>query len=139
MAADLFTIGHSSHDLGSFFTFLQKHHVDALADVRSSPYSSRHPQFNRESIQRAVAGYGIRYVFLGNELGARSHDEHVYVDGKASYTLIATSTAFVKGLQRVKRGLKRYKLALMCAEKDPLACHRMILVLSASKERRHSN
>ena len=126
--ADLFTIGHSNHELRRFFSLLQEHCVTALVDVRSRPYSARHPQFNRESVRRAVGSYGMKYVFLGKELGGRSEHDQVYVAGRVSYRLIAATTSFVEGLQRVKRGVEKHTLALMCAEKDPLTCHRMILV-----------
>lgn len=126
--AELFTIGHSTHSLERFFSFLQKHGITALVDVRSRPYSTRHPQFNRDCVQHAAVDYGMKYVFLGKELGARSDDDQVYVDGKASYRLIAETAAFMTGMKRLKRGVMTHTLALMCAEKDPITCHRMILV-----------
>jgi hypothetical protein len=75
-----------------------------------------------------LAKEGIRYVFLGRELGARPSDQECYVDGKAVYERIAATKAFHEGIQRVLNGLKKHKLSLMCAEKDPLTCHRAILV-----------
>jgi uncharacterized protein (DUF488 family) len=124
----LFTIGHSDHAAGVFIHLLRQHGVNALTDVRSSPYSRRYPQFNREALAADVERAGIRYVFLGDELGARRSEPECYEDGKARYSLIARSSLFAQGLERVRQGAEKYCVALMCAEKDPLTCHRAILV-----------
>jgi uncharacterized protein (DUF488 family) len=124
----LFTIGHSDHATGAFIDLLRQHGVTALTDVRSSPYSRRCPQFNREALAAEVERAGIRYVFLGAELGARRSEPECYEDGKARYSLIARSPLFAQGLERVRQGAEQYRIALMCAEKDPLTCHRAILV-----------
>ena len=70
----------------------------------------------------------IGYVFLGRELGARREEPEVYVDGKVSFDLAAASPLFTSGLARLQKGLSKHRIALLCAEKDPLDCHRMILV-----------
>jgi uncharacterized protein (DUF488 family) len=124
----LLTIGHSDHAAGVFIDLLRQHGVTALTDVRSSPYSRRYPQFNREALSADVERAGIRYVFLGAELGARRSEPECYEDGKARYPLIARSPLFSQGLERVRQGAEKYRVALMCAEKDPLTCHRAILV-----------
>ena len=41
---------------------------------------------------------------------------------------IAEAPTFQSGLQRVIQGSQQFRLALMCAEKDPLECHRALLV-----------
>lgn len=124
----LFSIGHSNHEIDAFIQLLQKHGVTAVADVRSHPYSRFLPQFNRASLQELLTKEGIQYVFLGRELGARPSNQDCYVDGKALYERIASTDAFHKGIQRIQNGLKKHKISLMCAEKDPLTCHRAILV-----------
>lgn len=86
------------------------------------------PHFNRASLQEFLAKEGIQYVFLGRELGARPSKQDCYVDGKAVYERIAATDAFHEGIQRIQNGLKKHKISLMCAEKDPLTCHRAILV-----------
>lgn len=125
---ELFTIGHSTQSWEQFHDRLVCHRIDAVGDVRSSPYSARLPQFNREILERALKSAGIHYVFLGNELGARRSERECYVDGIARYDRIARTPAFHSGLERVRKGVGRFRLALMCAEKDPLECHRTILV-----------
>jgi uncharacterized protein (DUF488 family) len=124
----LFTIGHSDHSTEVLLALLRQHDITAVADVRSLPYSRRHPQFNREAIAAELQQLEIRYVFLGAELGARRSEPECYEDGKARYSLIASSPLFRQGLERIRRGTEKYRLALMCAEKDPLTCHRTILV-----------
>jgi uncharacterized protein (DUF488 family) len=124
----LFTIGHSDHELAKLVDLLRQHRVEVVADVRSQPYSARLPQFNKELLERGLRENGIQYVFLGRELGARRDEPECYVEGQARYDLVARTIAFAKGLQRVRNGLDKYPVALLCAEKDPLTCHRTILV-----------
>ena len=125
---ELFTIGHSNHSIEAFIALLQQHGVTALADVRSHPYSRYLPHFNQTPLKTALFDAGIRYVFLGRELGARPSDPTCYVDGKALYERIASTELFSQGIQRILKGAETYKIALMCAEKDPITCHRAILV-----------
>ncbi|MBR8834051.1 MAG: DUF488 domain-containing protein [Stigonema ocellatum SAG 48.90 = DSM 106950] len=125
---ELLTIGHSNHSIEAFIALLQKHKVTAVADVRSHPYSRYLPHFNQALLKPALLNVEIHYVFLGRELGARSDDPTCYVDGKALYTKIAATKLFSEGIQRILKGAEKYKIVLMCAEKDPIICHRAILV-----------
>lgn len=127
----LYTIGHSNHSRDAFTELLQAHRVTAVCDVRSAPYSRYSPHFNRDALKHALTAAGIAYVFMGKELGARSDDPRCYIGGQANYQLIAATPTFQEGLRRVRQGLERYAVALMCAEKDPLTCHRTILVARA--------
>jgi len=125
---ELFTVGHSTQRLDSFIALLQRHRIEVTADVRSRPYSARFPHFSKEPLQQSLKLAGIRYVFLGRELGARREEPECYNDGRAEYERIAQLPAFVEGIQRVLTGAVSYRVALMCAEQDPLTCHRTILV-----------
>lgn len=124
----VYTIGHSTHPIERFVELLRGHGISALGDVRSQPWSRRNPQFNRETLQRSLRDAGIAYVYLGAELGARSDDPACYEGERVSYELLARSAAFRRGLERVAEGARRYRLAIMCAEQEPLHCHRTILV-----------
>lgn len=124
----LYTIGHSNHALERFLELLGAHRIDAVADVRSQPYSRFNPQFRKAPLAHALGEAGLRYVFLGRELGARPDDPAVYVDGRVSYRRLAATARFRRGIGRLCTGAQRFRVAVMCAEKDPADCHRTILV-----------
>jgi uncharacterized protein (DUF488 family) len=125
------TIGHSTHSAEAFIALLRMHGVDAGGDVRSSPFSRFNPQFNRELLERQLRVNGIRYIFLGRELGARPEDPSCYAHGRVQYARLAQTDLFKSGLGRVMLGAARFRAALMCAEKEPLECHRTLLVARA--------
>ena len=122
------TIGHSTHTIEQFCDLLLTRDVTAIADVRSAPYSRYQPAFNRELLHQALTDRDIAYVFLGKELGARPNDPRLYEDGRVQFRRLADTELFHAGLDRVLQGAQRYRLALMCAEKEPLDCHRTLLV-----------
>jgi uncharacterized protein (DUF488 family) len=128
MFKDLYTIGHSTHSLERLTDLLGLHWVTAVADVRSHPYSRHNPQFNRETLKAQLKERGFGYVFLGVELGARREDPGCYREGQVQFELVARTALFKEGLARLHKGMKNYRICLMCAEKDPLFCHRTILV-----------
>lgn len=133
-AMELFTIGHSNHSIDALIELLQQHGITAVADVRSHPYSRFLPHFNQSALKAGLLREGIQYVFLGRELGARPTDRSCYVDGKASYEKIAATELFAEGIKRILKGSENYKISLMCAEKDPITCHRAILVCQHLRE-----
>jgi uncharacterized protein (DUF488 family) len=127
--SDIFTIGHSAHEIERFVALLTTSNVAAIADVRSAPYSRRHPQFNREALSNTLESRGIRYVFMGAELGGRGSGRPALgTQRRVSYASIAESSAFSEGVKRIVAGSQRMAIALMCAEKEPLNCHRGILI-----------
>src|SRR5689334_2499642 len=98
----IYTIGHSNHPIDRFIALLRQHGIEAVADVRSTPYSRFNPQFRKEKLQAALASAGIRYVFLGEELGARSKDPECYDEGgRVSYTRLASTDLFRRGIDRL--------------------------------------
>ena len=80
----LFTIGHSNHSIGDFIELLQAHAISVVIDVRSAPYSRRNDQFNHKVLGRHLLVAGMRYLFLGRELGTRSSDLACVVNGQGS-------------------------------------------------------
>ena len=124
----IFTIGHSNHPIEAFIALLHRHGITAVGDVRSHPYSRYVPQYSREPLQAALTQAGIEYVFLGKELGARSENPACYKQGKVQYDCLARQPQFAEGVRHINEGMQRYCIALMCAEKDPLECHRTLLV-----------
>ncbi len=124
----IFTIGHSNHTIEQFIWLLKQHQITVIADVRSIPYSRYNQQYNQEKLKHELNKNDIEYRFFGKELGARSDNPNCYIEKKAVYEKIAQTEEFLEGLERLKKGLNQYNIALMCAEKDPINCHRAILI-----------
>ena len=153
----VFTIGHSNHEPEEFLTLLQRHGVDVVVDVRSAPYSRYLPHFNKEHLAETLKQAAIRYSFKGKELGGQPADRAYYDDeGRVVYDRLAATAAFKGGIeyildtaavhpstrsepapystQRIDtiRGRTAaspaQRLALMCSEKEPLDCHRTLMV-----------
>jgi uncharacterized protein (DUF488 family) len=134
-ALTVFTIGHSTHSWERFIALLRGANVTAIADVRTSPYSRLYPHFNRDDLRQELRLDCISYVFLGKELGGRPSERKFYCEGVADYEKMAQASAFGEGLDRVVEGAKKYRIALMCSERDPLDCHRCLLVSRALAQR----
>jgi uncharacterized protein (DUF488 family) len=124
----LFTIGYSGLEIDRFLELLRERRVNILCDVRSVPYSRYRPDFSRRDLKQHLNKSGIKYAFFGNELGARPKERSVYVGGQAVHNLIAEKDFFRFGLDRLKKGIADHNLALLCSEREPLECHRSILV-----------
>ncbi len=128
---EVFAIGHSTLPYERFIALLRQAGVNAVADVRTSPFSRHFPQFNRDALKDELRLDGVSYVFLGKELGGRPTDRMLYSEGVADYEKMARCDEFGKGLGRVVEGAKKYRIALMCSEHDPVDCHRCLLVSRA--------
>jgi uncharacterized protein (DUF488 family) len=127
--ATLLTIGHSNHRLECFLALLRDHGIQGIADVRSWPASRYAPWFDSEPLADALGEAGVRYVFLGRELGGRPDDELLYDEsGRVRYDAVARSETFIRGLEKLRRGIDVLRVAVMCAEEDPEHCHRRLLV-----------
>ena len=134
----VYTIGHSSHSVELFTELLTKHTIQVLVDVRSAPYSRYAPQFDHDVLPRSLNPAGIKYLFLGRELGGRPNKPDYYdADGYVLYSRITTDTAFIEGIERLERGMPDFRIALMCGEEDPAHCHRRLLVTRVLMERGH--
>ncbi|MBA4098620.1 MAG: hypothetical protein C0484_17875 [Rhodospirillum sp.] len=131
----IYTIGHSNHSARRFIDLLQGAGIDCVADVRSTPFSRRNPQFSQKALMASFKDAGIEYWFLGDALGARPKDVDCYEGGKVSYARIAASPTFQEAIHALIDVSHAKRIALMCAEKEPLECHRTILVGRALKQR----
>jgi uncharacterized protein (DUF488 family) len=130
-AFDLWTIGHSNMPADRFVALLQRAGISAIADVRSAPFSRRFPWFSGKALAERLKGEGIAYVTLGDALGGRPNDPALYCEGVADYEGMAATPEFRAGLERVAEGAQRHRVCLMCAEREPLDCHRCLLVARA--------
>jgi uncharacterized protein (DUF488 family) len=131
----IFTVGHSHHELGYLIELLRRAGVTAVADVRSRPYSQRHPQFNRPELEDGVEAAGIAYAFLGDLLGGRPQQPSLYdAEGRVDYGRVRTTPFFRQGLARLCQVSAQHRVALLCAEEDPLDCHRGLMITPALVE-----
>jgi len=130
----IYTIGHSNHSIVNFIKLLNRNNITAIADVRSVPYSRNFEHFNQDSLRKSLNEECIEYVFLGNNLGARPRDRSCYAGSMASYNLIAETMNFKIGIDRLIKGSVKFHISLMCAEQDPIVCHRAILVCQHLKK-----
>ena len=122
------TIGHSNHPIERFLDLLKAGGVRLLVDVRSMPYSRRFPQFGRERLARSLGEAGIDYLWEGEALGG--------LPGQGGgYNELAARPTFKDALGRLIERAESMTLCLMCAEKEPLDCHRTVLVARRLAER----
>lgn len=134
----LYTIGHSQHDVKYFIYMLQKYEINYVLDVRSTPYSQFAENFNRENIKIALKKAGIEYSFMGSYFGARPEEWNLYSkDGYLDFEKARKSVKFQNGVHNVIKGIHEgNSIALMCTEKDPIECHRAIMVARTFYEKK---
>jgi hypothetical protein len=128
---DIFTIGHSNHPIDRFIALLKGASLTAVVDVRSQPFSRRHPWFSANRLRANLEQTDIAYVSMGDALGGRPRGPALFRDGVADYEAIARTPEFRAGIDRVVAATKNSRPCLMCAEREPLDCHRCLLVAPA--------
>ncbi|HEX3372223.1 MAG TPA: DUF488 domain-containing protein, partial [Candidatus Acidoferrales bacterium] len=123
------TIGHSNHTMEHFVGLLKAHGIQVVVDERSQPYSKYATQFDQDLLKIALQNVGVRYLYLGRELGGRPEGDEFYdEDGHVLYDRVAASGIFKEGLGRLEKGIREYTVAMLCAEENPSTCHRRLLV-----------
>ena len=128
----LYTVGHSNHSMDRFLGLLAGVRIHTLVDVRSQPYSRHAPQFNKKNLETALARTGLKYLFLGRELGGRPDGPALQKpDGQADYQKIQAGAAFRQGIATLAGHAGHDRTAVMCAEEDPGRCHRFHLLAPA--------
>jgi len=125
---ELFTIGYAAHTQKSFFDALKTQQITALADVRARPYSSFKPEFSQEPLKYFLLKNDIAYVPLGDQCGVSISNREGGSPTRCLFQAIAENEKFKKGLERIKNGFQKHRIAPMCAEKVPLYCHRFLLI-----------
>ncbi|SRR5258706_8196029 len=135
----IYTIGHSNVLASKITSVLKQYGIHVLVDVRSSPYSQYSPQFNRGDLELFIKNSGIEYKFAGEYLGGRPKDPSCYKNGQipdrnadflhlVDYPVVMTKDWFIRGLNRLVQIAQTEKVAIMCSEEDPAACHRHHLI-----------
>lgn len=120
----IYTVGHGLLPLDALLGNLQRHAIGAVIDVRSQPFSTRAPQFNKESIRRESEARGITYAWLGQSLGGRPADELRTASGAPDYERMAREPATAAALDKLAEAVSVRRIALMCSESRPEGCHR---------------
>jgi uncharacterized protein (DUF488 family) len=134
--ARLYSVGHSNHPLADLVRLLRRVGVTAVADVRSQPFSQRHPEFNRPDLETGLSACQIGYAFFGDALGGRPRSRALYdAEGRVDYERVRQSAAFRRGLDGLVRAVEEHPVAFLCAEEDPLDCHRGLMITPALVER----
>jgi uncharacterized protein (DUF488 family) len=135
-AAPIYTIGYGARSLAEFLEVLKAHGIAYLLDVRSTPYSRFKPEFSKDALGSALEEQGIRYLWMGRELGGQPDDPSCYVDGKVDYAAVGQLPAYREGLERLERACRQeLRVALMCSEGKPELCHRSKLLGRSLVER----
>ncbi|MGH9600331.1 MAG: DUF488 family protein [Terracidiphilus sp.] len=137
--SSFYTIGHSNHAIETWLGLIRQHGVEVVVDTRSSPYSKYVPQFDREPMQRSLEQVGVRYLFLGAELGGRPANPDYYdASDHVLYGRLRDDAQFQAAIARLESGMERFRVALVCGEEDPAHCHRRLLIGRVLAERGHA-
>jgi uncharacterized protein (DUF488 family) len=125
----IYTIGYGNRGLDEFIATLQQYQIHFLADVRTAPYSRYKPEYSKEALAAALQAQGIRYLFLGDQLGGRPAAPACYSDGKVDYEKVKRQPLYQAGLERVQQAFRQQlRVVLMCSEGRPAQCHRSKLI-----------
>ena len=133
---EIYTIGYSSFKIEDFIQTLKRNNITCVIDVRSNPFSEYFQDYNKDILEKKLKKENIMYRNYKKEFGARQEDPSFYPKGYLDFDLFTKSEQFNEGLLKIAKGIEMgFSFVLMCAEKDPITCHRNIMVAKAFKER----
>lgn len=133
---EIYTIGYSSFKIEDFIQTLKNNNITCVIDVRSNPFSEYFQDYNKDILEKKLKKENIMYRNYKKEFGARQEDPSFYPKGYLDFDLFTKSEQFNEGLLKIAKGIEMgFSFVLMCAEKDPITCHRNIMVAKAFKER----
>lgn len=125
----IYTIGYSGYSPTELVQKLHELNITVLVDVRSIPFSAHFLQYNKDHLEALLKKENILYRNYAVEFGARQTQPEFCTDGQVDFVKFAASPVFQGGIQKVLAGMDLgYSFVLMCAERDPITCHRSILV-----------
>ena len=129
---EIFTIGYAGFEIKDFIRALKEYHINSLIDVRSSPFSKVHSNYNKPILYKTLQENEIIYRNYSREFGARQNDKKYYPNGYLDFSMFTRSKMFIEGMQKIIKAIPLgYRFVLMCSEKDPITCHRTIMVSKA--------
>ncbi|NMB63522.1 MAG: DUF488 domain-containing protein [Spirochaetes bacterium] len=123
--------GHFTHNNEKYILSITDIDIESQAkkiDCGTYSHSAYVSHFNALELRNKLTEYNIKYLYLGKELGPRSDNPQHYINGKVQYHLLEQSQHFKSGIQKLVSGIQHFTIAIMCAEKDPINCHRSILI-----------
>ena len=127
--SEIYTIGYSGFELENFISTLKHYSINGLIDVRSTPVSKFYTAYNQLELSASLKENAIAYRNYKNEFGARQTERKYYPNGYLDFRLFAKSERFQEGMNRLIAAMPMgYRFVLMCSEKDPISCHRAIMV-----------
>ena len=131
----IYTIGYGARTIEEFLEVLKAYRITVLIDVRSAPYSRYKPEYSREELEKRLRLGGIRYVYMGDQLGGQPADRDCYVDDKVDYDRVKEKAFYRKGIGHIQKAFRQQlRVVLMCGEGKPEACHRSKLIGATLKD-----
>lgn len=126
------TVGHGDRDPEAFRQLLAAAGVELLVEIRTLPRSRRHPQFDEAALRDTCAAAGITYHWAGRALGglrrARTDSPHgALPEALRGFADHADGPGFDRALEQLEGLARSGRVALLCAERDPLQCHRSLV------------
>lgn len=127
--ARIYSLGYGNRTPEQLFDLVRAKGCQYLIDVRSIPYSKYHTQYNRENLEQRCTEFGLKYLYLGDQLGGKPESSELDELGRADYEKMAQRLGFEEGIDRLKKAKSLgHSVALMCAELRPESCHRTRLI-----------
>lgn len=129
----LYTVGHSNRSAEELITLLSSNGLDTLVDIRATPFSRRHPQFNQGELGANLSQADMVYHWAGQHLGGRRvpnpNSRHLALeeDGLRGYADHMETPPFRREITKLLELSAENPVAVMCAERDPERCHRSLL------------
>ncbi|WP_428075296.1 DUF488 family protein [Candidatus Avelusimicrobium luingense] len=132
----IYTIGYAGFDIDTFLTTLRRYSISVLIDVRSVPKASEYYEaYSKENLRPFLEQNGIIYRNYAHEFGARQNNREYFTNGYLDFKKFTQTETFKSGVEKIEKGLSlNYNFVLMCAEKDPINCHRNIMVAKAMRD-----
>ncbi|MXZ18867.1 MAG: DUF488 domain-containing protein [Rhodothermaceae bacterium] len=121
----VYTVGHGGRTVDEIVRQIRAKEIQFVIDVRSVPYSKYQPEFARKPLATALRNAGLKYGFMGHQLGGRPDDESCYDNNHVNYEKVRAMPFFKEGIARLRSACERnYIVCLLCAEANPTQCHR---------------
>ncbi len=128
----LWTIGHSTRNIGEFISILHHYNISQLVDVRSLPGSNKFPQFNKEELEISLKESNIEYIYLKELGGLRKKIKNSLPNNWknksfSNYADYMQTDEFKRGIHKLEIIAQKKPTAIMCSEILWWRCHRSMI------------